>query len=82
MGEDIHGDLTQSAVLLFQAIQLLLLDCRRSLSLPALELAVVDIDELQLFSVHALDPVDRGVVERVRSSFCFGEGLKCGPGYR
>ena len=36
----------------------------------------VDVDVLHLLGVHVLNPVNGGVVQRVRPVFCLGEGAE------
>ena len=64
--------MAQAAVLLFQAVQLPPLCGGRTFVPPAPELLGIDIDELQLLAMDALDPVNGGVVEDMRSGACFG----------
>jgi hypothetical protein len=42
------------------------LRARQPLTLPARELAVIDIASLQALAVHAFDPRDRGVIKHMR----------------
>jgi hypothetical protein len=63
------------AILRFQAVQFQRLRSGRAWCPPALDLLRVDIDELELFEMDPLDPIDGGVIQDMGLGPCSGQGL-------